>query len=535
MGAELLEFKTTPVGEINSTVERIRQTFWTAKTRNVQFRIKQLRKLYWAIEDNKQLILDACKKDLGKGFFETMIAEIAWVQNDIIYVTNNLAKWCKDESAPDISLANKFMRPKIRKDPLGMVLVIGAFNFPLQLSFGPMVGAISGGNTVILKPSENSPRSAMVMQKIMQESLDPDCYTCIQGSIPEMKVLLEEKWDKIFFTGSATVGKIITKAAAPHLTPVVLELGGRNPAIVTRKADVALAARRLLWAKTMNAGQVCISHNYTLVDKEVLDQFVEELKRGLTEFFPKGAKASEDYGRMVNTGSFNRVKKMLDGTTGKIVAGGTVDAEDLFIEPTVIVITDTEDSLMRDESFGPLMPVLGVDNLDQAIHIANKTHETPLGVYAFGSKDETDKVLASTRSGGASINDGMFHGTIGTLAFGGVGDSGSGSYRGKASFDTFVHHRSITHTPGWIESMLKARYPPFAGTNKYGQLSKMLLQKPNFDREGNQKLGWITWIFTLGTGGYFRGASRALILAGMAVLIRVLMDRRTMNGILGKD
>lgn len=407
-----------------------------------------------------------------------------------------------------------------------------AFNFPIQLSFGPMIGAISGGNTVVLKPSENSPNSAAVMQKIMKESLDPDCYTCIQGSIPEMKVLLGEKWDKIFFTGSANVGKIITKAAAPNLTPVVLELGGRNPAIVTRKADMRLAARRLLWAKTMNAGQVCISQNYTLVDKEVLDSFVNELKAGLKEFFPNGPKASEDYGRMVNLGAFNRVKKMLDGTTGKIVAGGTMDADDLFIEPTVVVITDPEDSLMRDESFGPLLPVMGVDNLDQAIHIANQTHRTPLGVYAFGSKAETDKILASTTSGGASINDGMFHGTVGTLAFGGVGDSGSGSYRGKASFDCFVHHRSITHTPSWMESLLAARYPPFAGTNKYEKLSGMLLKKPNFDRAGNTKLGWISWLFTLGTGGLFRGALRASLLVGVAVALRLLMDRRTMNGIL---
>lgn len=505
MGAELPAFQTTPIETLTATVDRLRKTFYSSKTRDVQFRIRQLRKLYWAIEDNESLIVEACKKDLGKGFFEAMVAEVAWVKNDIIFMTNNLQKWCRDEKAEDIELANKFMSPRIRKDPLGIVLVIGAFNFPVQLSFGPMIGAIAGGNTVILKPSENSPHSAAIMEKIMKESLDPDCYQCVQGSIPEMKVLLEQKWDKIFFTGSATVGKIISQAAAPSLTPVTLELGGRNPAFVTRKADVRLAARRLLWAKTMNAGQVCISQNYTLVDKEVLDQFIKELQTGLKEFFPNGAKASEDYGRMVNLGAFNRNKKMLDGTTGKIVAGGTMDADNLFIEPTVVVITDPEDSLMRDESFGPLMPVLGVDNLDQAIEIANKTHDTPLGVYAFGSKEETNKVLASTRSGGASINDGFFHGTIGTLAFGGVGDSGSGSYRGKASFDCFVHRRSITNTPSWMESLLAARYPPFAGTNKYKQLSGMLVKKPNFDREGNTRLGWVTWILTLGTGGYFRG------------------------------
>lgn len=350
-----------------------------------------------------------------------------------------------------------------------------------------------------------------------------------------MKVLLEEKWDKIFFTGSANIGRIITKAAAPNLTPVALELGGKNPAIVTRKADVRLAAKRLLWAKTMNAGQVCISHNYTLVDKEVLDSFIAELKNALTEFFPKGARASEDYGKIVNASSFNRIKKMLDSTNGKIVAGGMTNAEDRFIEPTVILITDPEDSLMLDESFGPLMPVMGVDNLDQAIYIANKTHETPLGVYAFGDKAETEKILASTRSGGATINDAMYHGTIGTLEFGGVGDSGNGSYRGKASFDCFVHRRAIVQTPNWIETLIKARYPPFVGTNKYEQLSKLLFTKPNFDREGNEKLGWITWLITLGTGGLFRGSFRAVLLLLVAYTIKSLMDRRMMGTLIAAD
>lgn len=398
-----------------------------------------------------------------------------------------------------------------------------------------MIGAISAGNTVILKPSENAPRCAAVMQRVMEESLDPSCYKCIQGGIPEMKVLLEEKWDKIFFTGSANVGRIITKAAAPNLTPVALELGGRNPAIVTKKADVKLAARRLLWAKTMNSGQVCISQNYTLVDKDVLDTFVAEMKTALKEFYPNGAKASEDYGRMVNAPSFERVKKMLDGTTGKIVAGGMTDAEDKFIEPTVIVITDPEDSLMQDESFGPLMPILAVDNLDQAIHIANKTHATPLGVYSFGSKEENEKVLASTRSGGATLNDAMFHGAMSTLEFGGVGDSGSGSYRGKASFDCFTHRRAIVQTPNWLESLIKARYPPFAGTNKYQQMSKMLFETPNFDRQGNEKLGWIKWILSFGTGSYFRGSFRAILLVILAIGIKSLMDRRVMGRLIAPE
>lgn len=409
------------------------------------------------------------------------------------------------------------------------------FNFPFQLSLIPMIGAISGGNTVILKPSEASPHCAAVVQKIMQESLDSRYYRCIQGGIPETKLLLEERWDKIFFTGSANVGRIIAKAAAPHITPVVLELGGRNPAIVTRKADVSLAAKRLLWGKTMNAGQVCLSHNYTLVDNEVLDSFLEALKTWLKEFFPHGARASEDYGRIVNAANFNRIKKMLDGTSGRIVAGGTMNAEDRFIEPTVILLSDPDDALMRDESFGPLMPVLGVENLDQAIHIANKTHATPLGVYAFGSRAETDKILASTRSGGATVNDAIYQGTIATLEFGGVGESGTGAYRGKASFDCFVHRRAIAETPSWMEKVVELRYPPFTGTNKFRLLSKLLFKKPNFDRKGNEKLGWITWFVTLGTGGFLRGAFRVAILAMIAFVIRSLADRRTMDRVIPAD
>jgi beta-apo-4'-carotenal oxygenase len=398
-----------------------------------------------------------------------------------------------------------------------------AFNFPFQLSLGPMIGAISGGNTVILKPSEASPNCAAVMQKIVEEYLDPDCYQVVQGGIPETTALLAEKWDKIFFTGSVNTARVVAKAAAVHLTPVALELGGKNPAIVTRKADIRLAARRLLWGKTMNAGQVCISQNYTMVDKEVFPEFITQMKAAMKEFFPNGTKDNPDYGHIVNRRSFDRLKKMLDNTSGKIVAGGTMDADQLYIEPTLIEVSDVNDSLLVEESFGPLMPVLPVDNLDQAISIANQVHATPLGVYAFGSKEETNKVLAETRSGGASINDAYFHGTIPTLSFGGLGDSGSGSYRGKSSFDTFVHRRSITTTPGWMEKLLTVRYPPFTGTDKFEQFARMGVQKPNFDRSGKENFNLLWYVLTFGTK---RGMLSALIYVALAVGGKVLMDRR---------
>ena len=426
--------------------------------------------------------------------------------NDIVFVCQNLAKWAKDEAAPDINLANKLLSPRIRKEPLGCVLIIGyflsrrspdmqastddhssTFNFPIQLAIGPIIGAIAAGNTAVLKPSENAPACATMLQRLFQTSLDPSCYRVVQGAIPETTALLDQKWDKIFYTGGATVGKIIAKKAAETLTPVTLELGGRNPAIVTKNADARLAARRLLWGKILNAGQVCVSQNYTTVDEEILPAFLSELEIALQTFYPNGAKSSPDYGRIVNARSFHRIKSMLDSTDGKILFGGETDEATLFIAPTVIQVSSVHDSLIKDESFGPLMPILPVKNLDEAIRIANAVDSTPLGLYSFGTTAETNRILSEVRSGGASVNDAFMHGSLPTMSFGGVGDSGQGAYRGKASFDNFTHRRSVTTTPGWMEWLLDVRYPPYAG--KLAKFRKMADLKPDFDRQGNST-GW---------------------------------------------
>lgn len=307
--------------------------------------------------------------------------------------------------------------------------------------------------------------------------------------------MLECKWDKIFYTGGATVGTIVAKKAAETLTPVALELGGRNPAIVTKNADPRLAARRLLWAKLHNAGQVCISQNYILVDKDVLPLLIAELRIAIAEFYPKGTKESKDFARIVNDRSFQRLKKMLDSTQGKVHIGGDTDAATKFIDITVVEVSSPSDSLLVDESFGPLIPILPVENLDEAIRIANEVDSTPLGIYPFGSTAETDRIISETRSGGASINDGFLHGAIPTLAFGGVGGSGQGSYRGKASFDCFTHRRSITYTPAWTEALLAIRYPPYDG--KVKQLKLLNDLRPNFDRAGQVKTNPVKWLFGL--------------------------------------
>lgn len=463
MASKIIPFESTPIESIAGTSLKVRTAYNSQRTKPIAYRLKQLRLLYWAIVDNQEAILEACKKDLNKPEFETFLSEIDWVKNDIVFVTKNLAKWMKDESPPDIPLMNIAMKPKIRKEPLGSVLILGCWNFPVQLLLGPLIGAIAAGCTAVIKPSEVSAATAMVMQRVIEASLDPEAYPVVQGGVDETTALLNEKWDKIFYTGNAQVGTIVSKKAAETLTPVCLELGGRNPAIITKNADMRIAARRLLWGKFLNAGQVCISQNYTMVDTDVLPGFIEEMKKAMAEFYPNGAKNSPDFSRIVNPRHFARIKKMLDETKGKIVIGGATDESENYIEPTVVIVTSEHDSLVADESFGPLMPVLAIKNLDEAIRIANSVHRTPLGLYAFGSKKETDRILQEVTSGGASINDAYFHGSIPTLAFGGVGDSGSGAYRGKASFDTFSHRRSITTTPSWMEGLLNVRYPPYAG------------------------------------------------------------------------
>jgi beta-apo-4'-carotenal oxygenase len=390
-----------------------------------------------------------------------------------------------------------------------------AYNFPFQLSLGPLIGAIAAGCTAVLKPSEAAPAAAAVMQMILEKYVDPSCYTVVQGAVGETTALLDLKWDKIFYTGGATVGTIIAKKAAETLTPVTLELGGKNPAFVTKHADARLAARRLVWAKVFNSGQVCVSQNYILVDREILPSFIEEMKKVFKEYFPTGAQNSPDYGRIVNNRQWTRLKKMLDSTKGKILIGGTMDEKTKFLEPTVVQVYSLDDSLLADESFGPLIPIYAYNQLDEAIRIANSIHDTPLGVYPFGNKNETNRILEQVRSGGASVNDGYFHASIGTLQFGGVGTSGTGAYRGRASFDCFSHRRSITTTPGWLEAFIAIRYPPYAG--KLGQFRAMQELKPNFDKKGQPLpsvvLAYVRKIVMLGADSPIRTLIRYTLLA----------------------
>ncbi len=386
-------FEATAVDAIPKIASTARGVFRTHKTKSLEWRKVQLRKLYWAVNDFEPQILAALKQDLHRSDFESLLTEVDWLKKDCLFMIDNLDRYAKDEKlrSPEVPVTYSFMNFRLRKEPLGTVLIIGPYNFPVQLLLGPLIGAISAGCTAVVKPSELTPACAMVIREMLESRLDQSAFAVVNGGIPETNALMNEKWDKIFFTGSATVGTIITKKAAETLTPVVLELGGMNPAFITKNANLSLAARRLLWGKTVNSGQVCMSQNYVLIDKDCVSTFIDCLKDAYKGMFPNGAKASPDLARIVNQRHFQRIKKMLDNTDGKIVMGGAMDESENFIEPTAVLVNSVKDSMMQEESFGPIFSIYPVNSLDEALNVANSVHRTPLSLFSFGSKAENQR------------------------------------------------------------------------------------------------------------------------------------------------
>lgn len=393
---EIAPFEHTPVDSIPKMVEEVRATFRTNKTKDVQWRLKQLRKFYWGMLDLAPKFQKALHQDLRMAKTEAFLTEIDFVLSDIMFAIKNLETWAKDETITGMNTEYFFMKHRIRKEPLGTVLVIGAYNFPVQLSLAPCVGALAAGCTVVLKPSESSPATAMVMKELFDAYVDPEVGRIVNGTIPETTALLDQKWDKIMYTGGNRVAKIIAMKAAETLTPVTLELGGMNPAFVTKNADISLAARRLMWSKCTNAGQICISQNYVLVERSVLPDFIDALKVVYKSFFPHGAKVSPDYARIVNERQFQRIKGMVDSSKGKIVLGGEMDESQLYIEPTAVQVDSADDPLMADETFGPVFSILPYDSLDDAIRLANQVYSTPLALCTFGSDAENKQGIVTT-------------------------------------------------------------------------------------------------------------------------------------------
>lgn len=456
-------------------VKLARAMFKSDKTRSLSFRKTQLRNLMRMYEETEELMLQALQKDLNKCRMEASITEIEMLKNDCVNLLINFRNYTRPKSAPK-ALANFFDDLKIYNDPYGVVLIIGAWNYPMQLTLLPLAGAIVAGNVAIIKPSELAPATAEFIAKTLPKYLDPECYQVYLGGIYETSELLKQRFDYIFFTGSPAVGKIVHQAAAKFLTPTTLELGGKSPCYVDNSVDMEIAVKRILWGKIINAGQTCIAPDYILCTKAVQEKFVNTAAKALKDWFGPDMKASKDYCRIINDKNFQRLLKLMED--GKIVLGGQVDADERFIMPTIVTEMNLDDPIMEEEIFGPILPMVNVESVHDAIRFIN-AREKPLALYIFSKKQkDIDLLLNSTTSGGVCINETLMHFVAESLPFGGVGNSGMGSYHGKQGFDIFTHKKSVLKRGfAYVPELLQqAKYPPYSN-NKLKYLSTMLRKR----------------------------------------------------------
>ena len=444
------------VAGIPDQVARMRARFDQGRTRPLAWRLAQLDGVVRFLEERSAEIEAALRADLGKSHFEAWSTEINFSAEEAKGMRKNLKKWM----APDRVATPMVAQPgssRIYKDPLGVVLVIAPWNYPLQLALGPLIGAVGAGNCAIVKPSEVAPSTSACLARWLPEYVDSECIQVIEGGVPETTALLAERFDHIFYTGNGAVGRIVMSAAAKHLTPVTLELGGKSPCIVAADTDLEVAAKRIAWGKFTNAGQTCVAPDYVLVERSVHDAFVATLTKTLIEFFGADPQQSDDYGRIINTRHHARVSKLLD--SGTTICGGQTDVADRYIAPTVLTEVPEDAPVMQEEIFGPILPIFAVDDVDGAIAFVN-ARPKPLALYIFsGNKATQEAILGRTSSGGAAINHVVIHLAVPGLPFGGVGESGMGAYHGRHSFDVFTHHKSVLKKPTMLDPAFM--YPPY--------------------------------------------------------------------------
>jgi aldehyde dehydrogenase (NAD+) len=459
---------------MNALVQKQKAYFDSGETLPLSFRIRQLKKLKKGIETNEKKILEALYQDLRKPEIEAYNSEILGVVADIDYTLKRLKGWVKPRkvSTPLMHLPAKSL---IYPEPLGEVLILAPWNYPFQLTLMPAIGAIAAGNCAILKPSEYAPHTSSMIAEIIRDNFEENYLAVVEGDAEVSKTLLQEKFDHIFFTGSAVVGKMVMSAASRHLTPVTLELGGKNPCIVWKDAKIEVAAKRILWGKFLNAGQTCVAPDYLLAHKEIHKRLTEALIKGIREFYGPQPRQSKDYGRIINKNHFERLKKYLDGVT--IVAGGECDPNDLYIAPTLLTDVNESSQVMQEEIFGPLLPIIEFEKMEEVIDRI-KSKPNPLSLYLFAEdKNVQETILRRTSSGGVCLNDTVSHIVGSTLPFGGVGESGFGSCHGKASFDTFTHFKSVLRRSFLFDAKMK--YPPYRGDlRKMKKILSFLLKWP---------------------------------------------------------
>lgn len=436
--------------------------FNTNQTKNLSFRLEKLNILKQAILDNEVSIKKTLKADLNKPELESYITEIGICLEEIKYALKHLKSWTKPQKV-STPLPYLPASSKIYAEPLGVVLIIGAWNYPLQLVIAPLVGAIAAGNCAVLKPSEIAVNTSNLLAEIIDKYFDSSFISVVEGGKEVTQQLLAEKFDHIFFTGSTQVGKSIMSAAAKQLTPVTLELGGKSPCIVDADTHLEHTASRIVWGKFLNAGQTCVAPDYLLVDKTIKQKLLQQIKQTIQEFYGNTPETSPDYARIINQHHFTRLAELLK--TGEIIIGGETNSTQLYIAPTVIDAITPEDLIMQEEIFGPILPVLEYNNLKEAIAFVNAKPK-PLALYFFSNnKQHQQQILQETSSGGVCLNDTIVHMAFAGLPFGGVGNSGIGKYHGKASFETFSHQKSVLNKSFWFD--IKLRYAPYQGKLKF--------------------------------------------------------------------
>lgn len=446
---------TTSQETIKQLVANQHRFFRSHVTLDVEYRLAALRKLRSAIIAHQQPLADALYLDLHKSYEEAYLTEISIVLGEIDNFLKNLCRWAAP-SKKSTPLKMFPSRSEILTEPLGVALIIAPWNYPVQLLLNPLVGAIAAGCTAVLKTSPYVPHVAEVLEKIICSTFDSEYVAIVQGHRDVNTMLLAQRYDIIFFTGSPDLGRIVMRAACENLTPVVLELGGKSPVVVDSSADIELAAKRVAWGKSLNAGQTCIAPDYLLIHRDVKSRFVEAFRRAIVELHGEDVRQSKHYGRMVSQRAFDRVVGYLQ--CGDVVAGGCHVAEELYIEPTLLDNVSPEATVMRDEIFGPVLPMITIDSIaDAEAFILDR--EKPLAMYIFSSDSVARGILQRTSSGGACINDTIMHIANEHLPFGGVGHSGMGRYHGRDSLYAFSHRRSVVITPTWID--IPFRYMPY--------------------------------------------------------------------------
>lgn len=441
---------------LRELVEKQRNYFLTHETKDLAFRKKQLKLLREAIQKYETRLFDGLNKDFRKSKFETYETEIGMALEEIRYTIKHLSRWAKPKKRPT-PLAHFKSTSRIYSEPYGVVLVMSPWNYPFLLTISPVIGAMAAGNCVVVKTSRYVPHTSSVIKEMIEEYFDPKYITVVEGGRDVNTALLAEKFDYIFFTGSPTVGKIVMEAGAKNLTPVTLELGGKSPCIVDETANIKIAAKRIIWGKLVNAGQTCVAPDYILAHKSVKNQLIEELKKVITSYYGENIYESPDFPRIVNEKHYNRVSGLIN--KDKVVFGGETVEKDNYVSPTIMDNVIWDDDVMKEEIFGPLIPVLEFDKIKDVIALLNDKPK-PLALYYFSTnKSNINELLKKVSYGGGCVNDTLVHLANINMPFGGVGNSGMGGYHGIDSFRTFSHHKSVLTKAMWID--IPARYPPY--------------------------------------------------------------------------